>query len=38
MNQELAKDIFNEFELSNEEMSFIRGGEGGPIIPPPEKI
>ena len=38
---ELTKDIFNEFALSNEEMIYVRGGEGDPIpmpTPPPIKI
>jgi hypothetical protein len=43
LNLELAKDIFNEFALSNEEMIYVRGGEmdGEPIVktsPPPVKI
>jgi hypothetical protein len=40
-NFELAKDIFNAFELTNEEMINVRGGdpEGGDIpTPPPTKI
>ena len=36
---ELTKDIFNEFALSNEEMIYVRGGEGDPIVlPPPPPI
>jgi hypothetical protein len=40
-NFELTIDIFNEFQLSNEEMICVRGGEGDPIIKtttPPVKI
>jgi hypothetical protein len=33
-NFELTIDIFNEFELSNEEMIYVRGGEAEPIIKP----
>jgi hypothetical protein len=38
---EVAIDIFNEYELSNEEMICVRGGEGDPIIKtsvPPVRI
>jgi hypothetical protein len=41
LNSELAKDLFNEFALSNEEMINVRGGDGDPITiptPPPIKI
>ncbi|MEI6049518.1 MAG: hypothetical protein WCS03_11515 [Bacteroidota bacterium] len=41
LNFELTVDIFNKFALSNEEMIYVRGGEGEPIIkpnPPPVKI
>jgi hypothetical protein len=31
---ELNIEIFNEFALSNEEMIFVRGGEGDPVNPP----
>jgi hypothetical protein len=34
LNFELANDIFNEFTLSNEEMIYVRGGEGDPIVLP----
>jgi len=34
LNFELTKDIFNEFALSNEEMIYVRGGDGDPIILP----
>jgi hypothetical protein len=34
LNFELTKDIFNEFALSNEEMIYVRGGEGDPITNP----
>ena len=34
LNFDLTKDIFNEFELSNEEMICVRGGEGDPISLP----
>lgn len=42
-NFELAKDIFNAFELSNEEMINVRGGEAQPgngdiPVSPPTKI
>lgn len=36
LNSKLMSDIFNEFELSNEEMIYVRGGEGDPIIKPTE--
>ena len=32
LNSKLTKDIFNEFALSNEEMIYVRGGEGDPIV------
>ncbi len=37
LNFELTKDIFNSFELSNEEMINVRGGDpdGGNFPPPP---
>jgi len=41
LNFELAKVVLNEFALSNEEMIYVRGGEGDPIAlptPPPIKI
>jgi len=41
LNFELSKDIFNEFALTNEEMIYVRGGEGDPVsLPtlPPVKI
>lgn len=28
LNSKLTNDIFTEFALSNEEMIFVRGGEG----------
>jgi hypothetical protein len=32
---ESTKSIFNEFLLSNEEMIYVRGGEGhGDVLPP----
>lgn len=34
-NLNLSKDIFNMFQLSNEEMINVRGGEGDPIVQPP---
>jgi len=38
-NFELTKDIFDAFELSNEEMINVKGGDGGDIpCPPPTKI
>ena len=37
LNFELTKDIFNEFALSNEEMIYVRGGEGE-IRPPQPPI
>ena len=36
LNFELAKDIFDEFALSNEEMIYVRGGDADPIIRPGE--
>ncbi|MFA5819726.1 MAG: hypothetical protein WC854_10680 [Bacteroidales bacterium] len=39
LNFELTKDIFNEFALSNEEMIYVRGGDGEPQpIPTPPPI
>ena len=41
LEQKLAKDIFNEFVLSNEEMIIIRGGDAPadpPLKDPPTKI
>ncbi len=41
LNPEITKSIFTEFELSNEEMIYVRGGEGEPIAiptPPPVRI
>jgi hypothetical protein len=35
LNFEMNFDIFNEFELSNEEMICVRGGDGDPIVIPP---
>jgi len=35
LNFELTSDIFNEFALSNEEMTYVRGGESEPVILPP---
>jgi hypothetical protein len=40
-NFELTKDIFDAFELSNEEMINVRGGDPGTgdyPVPPPTKI
>jgi hypothetical protein len=39
-NFELTKDIFSAFELSNEEMINVRGGDpdGDIPAPPPTKI
>ena len=39
-NFELTKDIFDAFELSNEEMINVRGGDEGQSFPtpPPTKI
>jgi hypothetical protein len=40
-NFELTKDIFDAFELSNEEMINVRGGDAGSgdiPVPPPTKI
>ncbi len=34
LNSKLMSDIFAEFELSNEEMICVRGGESDPIIKP----
>jgi hypothetical protein len=41
LKNEITKDIFNEFALSNEEMIYVRGGDNGQYIlptPPPIKI
>jgi len=32
LNSQMTKDIFTEFALSNEEMIYVRGGEGDPIV------
>ena len=40
-NPEQRKDIFEGFELTNEEMINVRGGDPGPgdyPVPPPTKI
>ena len=40
-NFDLTKDIFDAFELSNEEMIKVRGGDPGDVnipTPPPTKI
>ena len=39
-NLELTKDIFDAFELTNEEMINVRGGDGDTVFPtpPPVKI
>jgi hypothetical protein len=34
LNSKLMSDIFAEFELSNEEMTSVRGGESDPVIKP----
>ena len=35
LNFESTKNIFNDFTLSNEEMIYVRGGEGdGDVLPP----
>jgi hypothetical protein len=34
LNSKLMSDIFAEFELSNEEMIYVRGGESDPIVKP----
>jgi hypothetical protein len=34
-NSLTISEIFNEFILSGEEMSHVRGGEGDPITRPP---
>ena len=36
LNFEQLKSIFDEFALSNEEMIKVRGGEGDPIVFPPD--
>jgi hypothetical protein len=41
LNFELTIEIFDAFQLSNEEMICVRGGEGDPIIKtttPPVRI
>jgi hypothetical protein len=41
LKPEFTTDTFNEFLLSNEEMIYVRGGEGDPVIyptTPPVKI
>ena len=41
LNQELTTDIFNEFALSTEEMIYVKGGDGDPVVkpvPPPVKF
>lgn len=37
-NFELTRDIFDAFELSNEEMINVRGGDGDPIWPTPPPV
>lgn len=32
LNSQMTNDILTEFALSNEEMIYVRGGEGDPII------
>ena len=35
LNFESTKNIFNDFSLSNEEMIYVRGGDGeGDVLPP----
>lgn len=34
LNSELNLDIFSDFTLSNEEMIYVRGGEGDPTSLP----
>jgi hypothetical protein len=34
LNLEQTKELFSAFEISNEEMVYVRGGEGEPIIKP----
>jgi len=36
LNFESTKNIFNDFTLSNEEMIYVRGGEGTPVVLPPD--
>ena len=36
LNFELTSDIFNEFALTNEEMIYVRGGDGEPVPMPPQ--
>jgi hypothetical protein len=39
LNLESTRNIFNEFLLSNEEMIYVRGGEGhGDVLPPEPPI
>jgi hypothetical protein len=41
LTEELLKDILSDYALSNEEMIYVRGGEGDPVtLPsnPPIKI
>lgn len=39
LNFETSFDIFAEFALSNEEMTFVKGGDGDPLpTPPPPPI
>lgn len=41
LNLNLTNDIFNEFELSNEEMINVRGGHSDPVTmttPPPIRL
>lgn len=34
LNLESTRNIFDEFVLSNEEMIYVRGGEGDPVVVP----
>jgi hypothetical protein len=34
LKPESTRDIFNGFILSNEEMIYVRGGEGDPVVKP----
>lgn len=38
LNPESTIDLFNEFELSNEEMIFVRGGDGEPESLPTKPV
>ena len=38
LNFELTRDIFNDFELSNEEMIYVHGGTDPESIPTPPPI